>query len=92
MEPLPDGEEQEFFNMFDNQISGTSIPNEFITAVERQFHDTCMKGPMSGYPIVNCKYVLQDGATHTVDSSSTAFAIATRYSIKQAFEKDGGFL
>ena len=40
---------------------------------------------MTGYPVVNVKYVLQDGATHVVDSSSNAFMIATRYSFAQAF-------
>jgi elongation factor G len=51
-----------------------------------------VKGPLTNYPIVKCKYVLQDGDTHVVDSSSAAFAIATRNSIRECFENDGGTL
>jgi len=42
---------------------------------------------MTGYPVVGVKYVLKDGQTHTVDSSSLAFGIATKYSFYDAFKK-----
>jgi elongation factor G len=58
---------------------GTTIPNEYITAVEKAFYDCVQKGPLTGYPVVNMKFVLEDGQTHVVDSSSTAFAMATKY-------------
>lgn len=64
---------------------GTSVPNEYVTACEKGFYECMAKGPLTGYPVVNLKYVLQDGATHVVDSSSNAFMIATRYSFSQAF-------
>ena len=63
---------------------GTNIPPEFITAVGKAFHDACAKGPQTGYPIINTRFVLEDGATHVVDSSSNAFAIATRYALQKA--------
>ena len=40
---------------------------------------------MTGYPVVNVRYTLTDGATHPVDSSSMAFMWATKFSFKQAF-------
>ena len=40
---------------------------------------------MTGYPVVNVRYTLTDGQTHPVDSSSMAFAWATKYSFRQAF-------
>ena len=58
-----------------------------MTACEKGFYESVMKGPMTGYPVVNVKYVLQDGATHVVDSSSNAFMIATRYSFQNAFPR-----
>ena len=91
MEPLTD-EAGEFLNQFENKIVGATIPNEYITAIERQFHDSCTKGPLTGYPVVNCKYVLEGGETHVVDSSSNAFATATRSSFNQCFQQDGGLL
>ena len=44
------------------------------------------KGPQTGYPVIGVRYVLESGATHVVDSSSTAFAAATRYSFAKAME------
>jgi len=43
-----------------------------------------LKGPQTGYPVINVRYVLEDGATHVVDSSANAFAIATKYSFIKA--------
>ncbi len=77
----------EFANQFKSEIVGTTIPNEYVTACEKGFYESVMKGPLTGYPVVNVKYVLQDGATHVVDSSSNAFMIATRYSFQNAFPR-----
>jgi elongation factor G len=63
---------------------GTSIPPEFITAVGKAFLEACNKGPQTGYPVINTRLVLEDGATHVVDSSANAFAIATRYAFHKA--------
>lgn len=71
---------------------GTNVPQEFQKAVENQFHMSCEKGPLTRYPIVNTKYVLQDGQIHSVDSSQNAFSNATRFSISSVFEQDGGCL
>ena len=85
-------EEGDFMNQFQNKVVGATIPNEYITAIERQFHDSCVKGPLTGYPVVNTRYVLEDGETHVVDSSANAFATATKQSFNYCFQKDGGVL
>ena len=60
-------------NVFLNKTEGQNVPNEYIPAIEKAFHDYCKKGPKTGYPIVGMRYVLTDGQTHVVDSSSMAF-------------------
>ena len=64
-----------------------NIPNEYIPAIEKAFHEFCKKGPKTGYPVVGMRYVLKDGQTHVVDSNSMAFQIATKYSCVEVFER-----
>lgn len=73
-------------NVFKNGTEGQNIPNEYVPAIEKAFHEFCKKGPKTGYPVVGMRYVLKDGNTHVVDSSSMAFQIATKYSCNVAFE------
>lgn len=73
-------------NQFENATIGQNIPNEYIPAIEKAFHEFCKKGPKTGYPVVGMKYVLTDGQTHVVDSSSMAFQIATKYSCTKSFD------
>ena len=89
IEPIESGPDGSTRCEFVNKITGTSIPPEFITAVEKAFYDLVQKGPQTGYPVISCRYVLQDGATHPVDSSSNAFAAATRYSFIKAMQSAG---
>ena len=81
-----------FLNQFDSKIVGQNVPNEYVNAVEKQFYECCDKGPMTGYPIINMKFVLEDGETHAVDSSATAFMTATRYAISQIFKNHSATL
>ena len=74
---------------FQSKIVGTSIPPEYVAAVQKAFYELMHKGPQTGYPVINIKYVLEDGATHVVDSSANAFAIATRYSFTKALTDAG---
>lgn len=56
MRPLYDinNKNQDIFeNHFKNEIVGTSISSEYITAIEKQFYYNCEKGPLAGYPIIN---------------------------------------
>ena len=81
-----------FVNEFKSTIVGTVVPQEYITAVEKQFHETCNKGPLTGYPMINCRFVLTGGETHVVDSSANAFQTATRYAISQVFQNSSATL
>lgn len=62
------------------------MPNEYIPAIEKAFHECTKRGPKTGYPVVGVRYVLTDGQTHVVDSSTMAFQIATRDSFKVAYK------
>lgn len=73
-------------NVFANKTEGQNIPNEYIPAIEKAFHEFCKRGPKTGYPVVGMRYVLTDGQTHVVDSSTLAFQIATKYSCNEGFE------
>ena len=77
-------------NQFIDKTGGENIPNEYIPAIEKAFHESCKKGPLTGSPVVGVRYVLQDGQTHVVDSSSLAFSIATKYSFTAAFKTAQG--
>ena len=74
-------------NVFANKTEGQNIPNEYVPAIEKAFHEFCKKGPKTGYPVVGMRYVLTDGQTHVVDSSSLAFQIATKYSCNEAYDR-----
>lgn len=89
IEPLDETDEPEQKCEFVNKIIGTSVPPEYISAVEKAFNELVHKGPQTGYPVIGVRYVLEDGATHVVDSSSNAFAAATRYSFTQALKTAG---
>jgi elongation factor G len=73
-------------NIFVDKTGGEAIPNEYIPAIEKAVHESCKRGPLTGSPVVGVKYVLENGQTHSVDSSSLAFGIATKYSFTQAFK------
>jgi len=77
----------ELGNVFKNETEGQNIPNEYVPAIEKAFHEFCKRGPKTGYPVVGMRYSLTDGQTHVVDSSSMAFQIATRYSCLEVYEK-----
>mmetsp|Transcript_3250 Transcript_3250/g.436 ORF Transcript_3250/g.436 Transcript_3250/m.436 type:complete len:86 (-) Transcript_3250:280-537(-) len=66
-----------------------NISPEFKSAIAKGFQQYSKKGPQVGYPIVNMQYVLTDGQTHSVDSSSNAFMAATRGSLLQAMPNAG---
>jgi elongation factor G len=73
---------------FVNKTVGGSVPIQYINAVEKGFRDACAKGPAGDYPVTGVRFVLQDGAAHSVDSSELAFrtaaAAATRAALLSA--------
>ena len=88
MEPINeqiDDPDADLSCVFEDATVGNNVPNEYIPAIEKAFHECTKKGPKTGYPVVGVRYVLTDGQTHVVDSSSMAFMIATKFSFREAF-------
>ena len=69
---------------FDNKVTGGRIPREYIPSVDAGCQDGLSSGPLAGYPLVNVKVTLLDGAYHDVDSSELAFKIAGLQAFKEA--------
>uniref|UniRef100_A0A7S3MFH5 Elongation factor G, mitochondrial n=1 Tax=Spumella elongata TaxID=89044 RepID=A0A7S3MFH5_9STRA len=69
---------------FDNQVVGMNIPTEYITSCEKGARAACLKGVLSGNPLVRVRVVLIDGAAHAVDSNDLSFQLAMQYAIRQA--------
>ena len=65
-------------NAFESKIVGGSVPKEYIPGVEKGLNSVLSSGPVIGFPVVDLKVTLIDGAYHEVDSSAIAFEIATR--------------
>jgi elongation factor G len=69
---------------FENDVVGGAIPKEFITAVEKGVVEALEGGVMAGYPMVDVKVTVFDGAYHDVDSSEMAFKICSSICLKEA--------
>ncbi len=82
IEPLESGEFE-----FVNEIRGGVIPQEYIPSVEKGFHTMMKKGKLIGFPVTGLRVVLQDGQTHTVDSSDNAFQAAARGAFNEVYRK-----
>jgi elongation factor G len=72
---------------FENEIHGGSIPKEFIPAVEKGVVEALEGGILAGYPMVDVKVSVFDGAYHEVDSSEMAFKICGSICLKEACRK-----
>ncbi|MBI1341143.1 elongation factor G [bacterium] len=72
---------------FESAIVGGSIPKEFIPGVEKGIKSVMASGPLVGFPVIDFKATLLDGAFHDVDSSVLAFEIAARAAFKEASQK-----
>jgi elongation factor G len=69
---------------FENKITGGRIPREFIPSVDSGCQEAAEFGVLAGYPMVDVKVTLTDGAYHEVDSSELAFKIAGSMAFKKA--------
>jgi elongation factor G len=74
---------------FENKVSGGRVPREYIPSVDAGAQDAMQYGVLAGYPLVNLKLTLLDGAYHDVDSSEMAFKIAGSQALKEAARKAG---
>ena len=79
-------------NSFESKVVGGSVPKEYIPGVEKGLNSVLNNGPLIGFPVVDLKVALVDGAYHDVDSSAIAFEIATRAAMREAFEQAGAVL
>jgi len=88
LEPLPTGKGFEF----ENKIVSGAIPKEFILPVKKGIENAMKNGIVAGYPIVDVKATLLDGAYHVVDSSELAFRVAGSMAFQAAAKKAGAIL
>jgi elongation factor G len=82
------GEDGETY-AFENKVTGGRVPREYIPSVDAGAQDAMQYGVLAGYPLVNLKMSLLDGAYHDVDSSEMAFKIAGSQALKEAARKAG---
>ena len=72
---------------FVNEITGGSIPREYIPSVEKGFKAAMANGVLAGYPLQKLKVRLIDGSYHAVDSDSLSFEICARSAYREALPK-----
>jgi elongation factor G len=85
IEPLEAGEGF----IFESKVVGGNVPKEYIPAVQKGFEASLIKGVLAGYPCLDFKVSLTDGASHAVDSSAIAFEIAAKAAYRQTMPKAG---
>ncbi len=77
---------------FDSKIIGGAVPKEYIPGVEKGLNSVLGAGVLAGFPVVDLKVSLTDGAFHEVDSSALAFEIASRMALREALKKGDSVL
>jgi elongation factor G len=73
--------------VFESKVVGGSVPKEYIPGVEKGLNSVLTSGVVAGFPVVDVKVQLVDGAYHDVDSSALAFEIASRAAFRDALQK-----
>ncbi len=74
---------------FESKVTGGNVPREFWPAVEKGFRMSSEEGVLAGFPLLDFKVTLMDGAYHAVDSSAIAFEIASKGAYRQSIPKAG---
>ncbi len=82
MEPLEEGEYE-----FVDEITGGVIPREYIPSCDKGFQKAMAKGPLAEAPITGVRVVINDGTSHSVDSSDMAFQMAAIGAFRQGYQK-----
>ncbi|WP_145104737.1 elongation factor G [Cereibacter sediminicola] len=77
---------------FESKIVGGAVPKEYIPGVEKGIKSVMDSGPLAGFPVIDFKVALIDGAFHDVDSSVLAFEIAARAAMREGLKKAGAKL
>jgi elongation factor G len=78
--------------VFESKIVGGAVPKEYVPGVEKGIESVLNAGVVAGFPVVDLKVSLVDGAYHEVDSSALAFEIASRAALREALQKGGSVL
>src|SRR5215218_4638138 len=73
--------------VFESKIVGGNVPKEYIPGVEKGLESVLGAGVLAGFPVVDLKVQLVDGAYHEVDSSALAFEIASRAALREGLQK-----
>ena len=73
--------------VFENQVVGGTVPKEYVPGVEKGLESVLGSGVLAGFPVVDLKVLLVDGAYHDVDSSALAFEICARAALREALQK-----
>jgi elongation factor G len=87
IEPVMDAE-----FVFENKITGGVIPTQYIPSCEKGFRQCLAKGPKTEFPVTGVKVVINDGASHAVDSSEMAFQAAARGAFLEGYAKAGSVI
>ncbi len=75
--------------VFESKVTGGNVPREYWPAVEKGFAISMVEGVLAGFPLLDVKVTLMDGAFHAVDSSAIAFEIAAKAAYRQSIPKAG---
>jgi len=73
--------------LFENEVVGGTVPKEYVPGVEKGLESVLGSGVLAGFPVVDLKVMLVDGAYHDVDSSALAFEICARAALREALQK-----
>jgi len=84
LEPLPEDSVETY--EFVDDIVGGAIPREYIPACDKGFREAIKKGGLIGFPVVGVRAVINDGASHAVDSSEMAFKTAALQGFREAYQ------
>ena len=74
---------------FESTVTGGNVPREFWPAVKKGFEKNMDRGVLAGYPCLDFKMTLTDGAFHAVDSSAVAYELAAGAAYRQTMPKAG---
>ena len=72
---------------FESKVTGGNVPREYWSAIDKAFKGSMEQGTLAGFPLLDVKVTLLDGAFHAVDSSAMAFELAAKAAYRQTVPK-----